>query len=185
MKPMKEIGKIEGTQNGKIGSWSEMLSDEWNHSDDEMYFLAYWSLYPYALNDPLKTKYREAIRDHWEIERPEKDPAWNFTYAMTGAKEFDLDESIWWLKRHPLDHISWRLENSQRQDIEKLPKNFRNQLTKEVISPAEGPVQKHNGNRFDLDNGGNGNSAETPGDVWLFPYWMGRYLGIISAPVKK
>jgi hypothetical protein len=104
---------------------------------------------------------------------------------MTGAKEFDLDESIWWLKRHPLDHISWRLENSQRQDIEKLPKNFRNQLTKEVISPAEGPVQKHNGNRFDLDNGGNGNSAETPGDVWLFPYWMGRYLGIISAPVKK
>jgi hypothetical protein len=149
-----------------------------------MYFLAYWSLYPYALNDELKAKYKAAIRDHWEMLRPEKDPTWNFTYAMTGAREFDLDESVWWLKRHPLDHISWRIENSQRQDIEKLPKNFMNRLTKEIISPSEGVVQKHNGTHFELDSGGNGNSSETPGDVWLLPYWMGRYLGIISAPEK-
>ena len=185
MRPMKEIGKVEGEDESEIESWSEMLSGEWNHCDDEMYFLGYWCLYPYALNDELKEKYKEAIRDHWEIERIEKDPTWNFTYAMTGAKDLDLDESIEWLKRHPIDHISWRIENSHRHDIDKLPKNFRNQLTKEVISSAEGVVDKHAGNRFILDRFGNGGISDTPGDVWLLPYWMGRYLGVISAPVEE
>ena len=185
MRPMKEIGKVERKDSGKISSWAEMLSEEWNHSDDEMYFLGYWCLYPYALNEDLKVKYKEAIRDHWEMLRPEKDPTWNFTYAMTGARDFDLDESIWWLKRHPLDLIAWDIENSQRNDMEKLPKNFMNRSTKEVISPAEGIIQKHNGTRFELDQAGNGQSEETPGDVWLLPYWMGRYLDIISAPIKE
>jgi len=185
MRPMKEIGRVESKDSGKYTSWAEMLSNEWNHSDDEMYFLGYWCLYPYALNEDLKGKYKEAIRDHWEMLRPEKDPTWNFTYAMTGAKDFDLDESIWWLKRHPLDNISWNIENSQRLDIEKLPKNFMNRYTKEVISPAEGVVQKHNGTRFELDQAGNGSSEDTPGDVWLLPYWMGRYLDVISAPIKE
>jgi hypothetical protein len=183
MRPMKEIGVEGDRSDGKIDSWAEMLSGEWNHSDDEMYFLGYWSLYPYAFNDELKAKYKEAIRDHWEIERPEREPVMNLTYAMTGAKEFDLDETVWWLQKHPIDHISWKIENSHRHDIEKLPANFRNQITKEVISPAEAGVDKHAANRFGLtDRRGNGSSAQTPGDIWLLPYWMGRYLGVISAP---
>ncbi|MCK5277315.1 MAG: hypothetical protein KAK04_02235, partial [Cyclobacteriaceae bacterium] len=185
MRPMKEIGEVGDRSDGKIDSWAEMLSGEWNHSDDEMYFLGYWSLYPYAINDEVKEKFKEAIRDHWEIERPEKEPMVNLTYAMTGAKEFDLEETIWWLQRHPIDHISWRIENSHRLDIEKLPTNFRHQYTKEVISPAEAGVDKHAGNRFALDRLGNGSSAQTPGDIWLLPYWMGRYLGVISAPMEN
>ncbi|MCK5457738.1 MAG: hypothetical protein KAI45_11475, partial [Melioribacteraceae bacterium] len=157
----------------------------WNHSDDEMYFLGYWSLYPYALDTELQAKFKEAIRDHWEIERPEKEPMMNLSFAMTGAKEFDLDETIWWLQKHPIDHISWKIENSQRHDIEKLPNNFRNQTTKEVLSPSEVRADKHAGNRFGLDSFGNGSSAQTPGDVWLLPYWMGRYLDVISAPIEK
>ncbi len=109
----------------------------------------------------------------------------NLTYAMTGAKDFDLAETIWWLQKHPIDHINWRVENSHRHDIEKLPMNFRKQYTNEVLSPAEVGVSKHNANRFDLDRRGNGSSAETPGDVWLLPYWMGRYLEVISAPLNK
>jgi hypothetical protein len=185
MRPMEEIGEEGDRSDGKIDSWAEMLSGEWNHSDDEMYFCGYWSLYPYALNDELKAKYKEAIRDHWEIERPEKEPVMNLTYAMTGAKEFDLDEVVWWLQKHPIDHIGWKIENSHRHDIEKLPKNFRNQLTKEVLSPAEVVADKHAINRFALDNLRNGTGAQTPGDIWLLPYWMGRYLEVISAPMEK
>ena len=133
----------------------------------------------------LKVQFKESIRDHWEIERPEKEPVMNLTYAMTGAKDFDLAETIWWLQKHPIDHINWRVENSHRHDIEKLPMNFRKQYTNEVLSPAEVGVSKHNANRFDLDRRGNGSSAETPGDVWLLPYWMGRYLEVISAPLNK
>jgi hypothetical protein len=186
MRPMDEIGKVDKeNDDGKIESWAEMLSDSWNHSDDEMYFCGYWSLYSYALNDTLQVQFKESIRDHWEIERPEKEPVMNLTYALTGAKDFDLDEIIWWLQKHPIDHINWRIENSHRHDIEKLPKNFREQYTKDVLSPAEVGVRKHNANRFDLDRRGNGSSAETPGDVWLLPYWMGRYLDVISAPIDK
>ncbi len=164
---------------------SKILSHEWNHSDDEMYFLAYWGLYPYALDGNLKTKFREAIRDHWEIERPEKNALWNFTYAMTGGKEFDLGPSIDFLKEYPLDMRNWAVHNSQRKDIELLPLNFRGQTTKERLPLNEIPIYRHNGQIFNLDSTGDGGSLVSAGDTWLLPYWMGRYLGVISAPVKK
>lgn len=179
MRPFSEIGRAPADAD----EWSKMLSEEWNHSDDEMYFLAYWSLYPYAFNDELKEKYREAIRDHWEWERPEKNPLWNFCYAMTGAIEFDLDESIWHLKEFPLDLIQFETKNSHRKDIEFVEKNFWGQTTTEVLPPDERPHVKHNHNFFDLDSGDR-NCELSAGDTFLLPYWMGRFLGVISAPGK-
>lgn len=181
MRPMSEIGKSDST----AGEWAKTLSHEWNHSDDEMYFLAYWGLYPYAFSPELKEKFREAIRDHWEIERPEKNALWNFTYAMTGARDFDLEESIGFLKQYPLDMRNWAVQNSHRNDIELLPANFRNQTTKTLLPLGEIPLYRHNGEIFRLDSQGNGTSLISAGDVWLLPYWMGRYLGVISEPEKE
>jgi hypothetical protein len=158
-----------------------MLSEEWNHSDDEMYFLAYWQLFPYALNDTLKEHFRYAIKDHWNILRPEKNPLWNFCYAMTGASEFDLEESVWTLKEWPLDMIQFKAENSHRKDIVQLEPNFMGQTTTEVLPPDERPELKHNRSSFKLDTGDR-QSELSPGDTYLLPYWMGRYLGLISEP---
>jgi hypothetical protein len=168
MIPVKELGQVAGID----------LTTEWNHSDDELAFLSYWNLYRYAFTPELREKYRQAIRGHWEIERPEKNPLWNFIYAMTGAADFDLDESIWTLQQFPLDTISWTVQNSQRKDVEFLPANFREQSTKAVLPPDERPMSKHNGNAFRLD-GGDGGREEFSGDIYLLPYWMGRYLGVI------
>jgi len=179
MRPMKQIGPSD---NDPV---SKSLSEEWNHSDDEMYFLAYWGLYPYAFNPELKEKFREAIRDHWDIERPERNALWNFTYAMTGAKDFDLDQSIGFLKDYPIDLRNWTVKNSQRKDIELIPANFRGQTTKELLPLAEIPLYRHNGQIFALDSNGDGKSLISAGDVWLLPYWMGRYLGVISAPIRN
>ena len=179
MRPLDEIGRVtDGDEHSKD------LSDSWNHSDDEMYFLSYWDLYPYAFTDELKMKFKEAIRDHWEIERPEKDALWNFCYAMTGADTFDLDESAWWLREFPLDLIDWSVNNSHRKDIELLPLNFREQTTKEVLPPDERPMYKHNTNMFEIDRKANGTREYSAGDIYLLPYWMGRYLGVISAPAE-
>lgn len=181
MKPMNEIGHAPDDAD----DWSKMLSGSWNHSDDEMYFVGYWGLYHYAFNDTLKAMYKEAIIDHWEIERPEKEGAWNIMTALTGTNEFDLDEAVWYLKEHPMDLVDWVIMNSHRKDIEFLEPNFRRQTIKEVLPPDERPVQRHNGNMFRLDrNGGNGISEHSAGDIWLLPYWMGRYLGVISAPAN-
>jgi len=179
MRPMKTIGQAPDDAD----VLSKDLSDGWNHSDDEMYFLGYWGLYRYALNDTLKKKFRDAIIDHWQIERPEKEGAWDIFTAITGIPHFDLDEAVWYLQKYPLDMINWRVKNSERRDIQFIPQNFRRQTIKEVLPPDELPIERHNANRFDLDGGNeNGGAENSAGDIWLLPYWMGRYLQVISTP---
>lgn len=179
MRPMREVGKAPDNAD----DWSKMLSESWNHSDDEMYFLGYWGLYRYAFNDTLKANFKDAIIDHWEIERPEKEGAWNIFTALTGVEDFDLEEAVWYLQEYPMDLVHWRVTNSHRKDIEKIAPNFRNQTITEVLPPDELPVNRHNANRFQLDGGDGGTSEYSAGDIWLLPYWMGRYLGVIGAPV--
>jgi hypothetical protein len=168
MIPISQIGRVPGID----------LTTEWNHSDDELAFLSYWNLYKYAFTDELREKYRRVIREHWELERPEKHPLWNLIYAMTGTEEFDLDETIWSLKEFPLDMIGWSVQNSHRKDIKFLKPNFRNQTISKVLPPDERPMSKYNGNHFRLD-GGEGGRREYSGDIYLLPYWLGRYLQII------
>lgn len=181
MRPMKEIGYAPEDAD----EHSKKLSDAWNHSDDEMYFLGYWGLYRYAFNDTLKNHFKRAIIDHWQAERPEKEGLWNIFTALTKTPNFDLNEAVWYLQEHPLDMIDWVIENSHRKDIEKLETNFRTQTTKEVLPPDERPIQRHNANMFTLDRTkGNGTSEHSAGDIWLLPYWLGRYLGVISQPSR-
>ncbi|MDQ0106728.1 hypothetical protein J2T02_001839 [Chitinophaga terrae (ex Kim and Jung 2007)] len=156
----------------------DMGSDSWNHSDDEMAFLTYWVLYRYAFNDELKAKYKEAIRNHWEIEKPEKNAVWNLI-TMATAGDFDADATMWWLKGFPMDLITWKITNSRRHDITLLPHNFRNQTTEVLLPLDEQPVHRHNANAFTLDGGRNGES-ELAGDEFLLPYWMARYLKVIE-----
>jgi hypothetical protein len=178
MRPMKTIGRAPEDAD----ALSKDLSDGWNHSDDEMYFVGYWGLYRYALNDTLKRKFRDAIIDHWQIERPEKEGAWDIFTAITGIPHFDLDEAVWYLQKYPLDMINWKVKNSERRDIQFIPQNFRRQTIKEVLPPDELPIERHNANRFNLDGGcENGCAENSAGDIWLLPYWMGRYLKVISA----
>ncbi|AWW28777.1 hypothetical protein DN752_00760 [Echinicola strongylocentroti] len=178
MVPMGRIGQADDD----AGEWAEMLSQSWNHSDDEMYFLGYWGLYRYAFNDSLQHHYSEAIIDHWEAERPEKDGLWNIFAAMVSPEQYDQQETIWYLKEYPLDLIDWATVNSHRKDIEILDPNFREQATANVLPPDELRIRRHNANRFELDGGKSGTSEYSAGDIWLLPYWMGRYLGVIGAP---
>ena len=180
MKPMKEITNAPDDAD----LLSRELSDGWNHSDDEMYFCGYWGLYRYAFNDTLKAKYKTAIIDHWEIERPEKEGLWNIMTAIAGTKNIDLKEAIWYLQEYPLDLINWSVEAGHRKDIEKITPNFRRQTIKEVLPPDELGISRHNGNRFDLRERGGGHAEYSAGDIWLLPYWIGRYLDVIGAPVK-
>jgi hypothetical protein len=181
MKPMKEISFASPDAD----ALSKDLSDGWNHSDDEMYYCGYWGLYRYALNDTLKAHFKDAIIDHWEAERPEKEGLWNIMTALVGAKEIDLKEAIWYLQEYPLDLIDWSVNNSHRKDIDTIQPNFRRQRIKEVLPPDELRVERHNANRFDLDGYSNGTQEMSAGDIWLLPYWIGRYLDVISPPAGK
>jgi hemin uptake protein HemP len=175
MRPMAIIGQASDGSD----DWSKMLSESWNHSDDEMYFLGYWGLYRYAFTPELKVQFKKSILDHWEAERPEKEALWNIFTALVQPENFDLKESIWFLEKHPIDLIGWQTQNSHRQDITTIPDNFRRQSTETVLSPSETRIMKHNGNRFTLDGGSQGTTVYSAGDIWLLPYWMGKYLQVI------
>jgi hypothetical protein len=156
------------------------MGDEWNHSDDELAFVTYWVLYRFAFTSALRTKYQAAIRDHWEFERAERCPIWNFIYsACGGGHDCDAEGAVWTLRGVPLDTITWRIENAHRADITPLAKNFYGRELKELLPPGERPVSRLNTAPFHL-NGGDGGGIELPGDEFLFAYWLGRYLGVIK-----
>lgn len=163
---------------GYIYKDHDMGRGPWNHSDDEMEFLSYWVLYHYAFNDTLKQKFGEAIKAYWQIELPEKNPAWNLITLGTEGS-FDKASTLWYLREFPMDLIRWNFKNSIRKDLTFLPENFRRQYTKEVLSPAERPAHRYNSNEFILD-GGEGGRTELTGAEYLLPYWMARYLGVIK-----
>ncbi len=125
------------------------------------------------------------MSDHWETERPEKEGLWNIMTAIVGDENYDFDEAIWYLQGYPLDLTDWTVMNSQRKDIEKVEPDFRRQTIKEVLPPQELRISRHNANRFDLDSRGEGRSEYSAGDIWLLPYWIGRYLKVIGEPVQN
>lgn len=157
------------------------MGDSWNHSDDLLAFVNYWTLCRYALTDHLRRQFAASVRDHWDLERIERNPLWSFVLASTGDREGDLLGALWTLRSFPLDLVTWDVRNSYRLDIQRLQPNFRGQETQSLLPPGERPMMRWNGNPFRLD-GGDGGHTELAGDEYLLPYWMGRYLGIIAPP---
>jgi hypothetical protein len=156
------------------------MGDEWNHSDDELAFVTYWVLHRFAFTDELRRQYGEAIRDHWEFERPEQFPMWNFIYAgCGGAQDCDVTGALWTLRGYPLDTITWRMENRHRKDLTPLEPNFMRRELKELLPPGERLIARCNTQPFIL-NGGDGGHIEFPGDEYLLGYWLGRYLKLIE-----
>ncbi|RLD63194.1 MAG: hypothetical protein DRI95_12035 [Bacteroidetes bacterium] len=156
---------------------------EWNHSDDEMYFLTAPAFVNYSFTDEQKQKHFKAVKGHWEMERSEKNPLWNFIYALVGGTDYDLDESVWWLKEFPMDLVLWSIKNSDRKDLVRIEPNIRGQEYSEVLPPDECPVHLFNGAYH--NNSNSAAAREDPPYLFLLPYWAGRYVEAISAPSKK
>jgi hypothetical protein len=171
--PMSQINSSQVTNYS-----GNQMGDSWNHSDDLLAFIAYWVLTRNSTPD-VHGAYVAAVRDHFQFERNERNPLFNFIYASTGAGDAELESAVWTLRRYPLDLITWRIENSRRLDITRLPANFRQQELAELLPPGERPVTRWNTHPFVLD-GGDGGATELAGDEFLLPYWMGRYLKLIE-----
>jgi hypothetical protein len=153
-----------------------------NHSDDELAFLSYYPLLCYEKDEKLLEVYRQSLARSWQIERPERNPLWNFIYAAgTGAKEFDRGDSLRTLHEIPMDMIEWSVRNSHRLDVPMDPLNdrFGSRQALIVLPYDELPMSKWNGNPYNLD-GGAGGRGEDDGGYFLLPYWMGRFHKLID-----
>lgn len=164
------------TRNQKI-----MVPGSINHSDDELAFLSYYPLLRYEDDPALVEVYRQSLTRSWLIERPERNPLWNFIFAAgTGAKEFDAPESLRTLREIPMDQIQWTVRNSHRLDVpvDPIADRHKRRQALVVLPYDELPMSKWNGNPYSLD-GGDGGRSEDDGAYFLLPYWMGRYHGLV------
>ncbi len=153
-----------------------------NHSDDELAFLSYYPLLIYETDPKLREVYLDSLERAWQVERPERNPLWNFIYAAgSRAKEFDHAESLRTLQEIPMDQIEWTVTNSHRLDVPRdlLADRFAKPQSLIVLPYDELPMTKWNGNPYRLD-GGNGGRSEDDGAYFLLPYWMGRYHKLIG-----
>ena len=160
------------TRNQKV-----MVPGSINHSDDELAFLSYYPLLRYETDPQLLEVYRQSLHRSWLIERPERNPLWNFIYAAgTKADAYDREEAVRTLREIPLDTIGWTVTNSHRLDVplDPVPDRHKRRQALVVLPYDELPMSKWNGNPYNLDGGSQGRS-EDDGAYFLLPYWMARY----------
>ncbi len=165
------------TRNQKV-----MVPGHINHSDDELAFLSYFPLLQYETDPELRKVYQYSLERSWLIEKPERNPLWNFIYAVgCEAKDFDKENSVRTLQEIPMDLIQWTVKNSDRLDVPMDPMSdrFKKAQALIVLPYDELPMSKWNGNPYNVD-GGNGGRSEDDGAYFLLPYWMGRFHKLIS-----
>jgi len=151
--------------------------------DAQLLALAYPSLIGYETDPERKKVYHRSLSRWFEVMRFARGPLYNFVYyVLSGDEQFDRQACAAYLRDTPLDLITWRIDHSEREDIEKVkwPQAERWQ-TDRLLPPSERAVIHWDGNPFAIADG-DGGHGEKSASFWLLPYWMGRQYGIISPP---
>lgn len=190
---------IVNTLNVKIDS----TLDE-NHSDTELIMLAYQALF-YAYERLPEGHDRKAAV--WDMVSPmipslqrtflllkgELSPLWLGIYAGTAKQtkyvaKKDIHNAHWSMRHYAMDLIAWNINNSQRIDLDISKYLFiRNTnpgvnpdkpLMKSIRPPNERQQAEWNTDPFSVNPGGAGNAEFEPG-VYLFPYYIMLYHGLI------
>ncbi|NDD64413.1 MAG: hypothetical protein EBZ36_10610, partial [Acidobacteria bacterium] len=127
-----------------------------NHSDDELAFISYYPLLQYEKDTELRKTYLDSLDRAWQVERPERNPLWNFIFAACARKtDYDRAESLRTLREIPLDLIEWKVSNSHRADIPRdaIDDRFNRAQALIVLPYDELSMNKWNDNPYLLDGG--------------------------------
>ena len=173
---IEEHGYAENTRRQKL-----TLPGHVNHSDDELAFISYYPLIKYETDPKLREIYLDSLDHAWGIERPERNPWWNYIYGALSGCDCDAEDAARTLREIPTDLIDWPVRNSHRQDIRlDADRGRKGELQSVGVLPYdELPASKWNLNPYSLDSDTQG-TREDDGTYYLLPYWMGRYYGFLS-----
>ncbi|MEQ8422735.1 MAG: two-component regulator propeller domain-containing protein [Arenibacter algicola] len=151
----------------------------------ETYFDIFLSLYMYPTlinyeDDPeLKREYYDHLEQWFNKHKKAKSPMINFTYNFLTGGDEELDNSIAFLKDAPLDLVDWYVDNAQREDLKVVRQPILEELQTALRPPSEYRTMRWDQNPYVAVSGDP--SQEKEPVYWLLPYWMGRYLNLISA----
>ena len=150
------------------------------HIDDNLAFLASLTLLRLEENESIRSAVLCGLEDHWEYERTERQPMFAFIHAAATGRDDDVCEGIRTLREIPYDLIHYRMENSKRKDLvydTEQEEWHENAQIKFALPYDEMNVDRPDAGAFRLDNHAGGAQEPT---VYLLPYWIGRYYGIIG-----
>jgi hypothetical protein len=169
-----------------------------NQSDDEMAFMNYYHLLKYETRPAYKAMYALSLASYWELEKPERNPFFDFVAAsqLRGMRYQDAhdvyelspkpgwaNEAMETLRRFPLNLVEWPMLNSHRRDLQPLPAYVRPDREPgtlflrrdgKVIPIDERTVFHWNLDPYRVDSGGTGMRL-ADGTSFLLPYYMGLY----------
>ncbi len=174
------------------------------HIDDQLDFTNIYPLLVYTENEAEKEIYKMGLTHHWQYERTERSPYFNIVYGALTDNSCDIENAAKSLSEMNLDLVRWPVFNSYRKDIvwdtEQEPMGIPAQL-KYPVEFGSRVLVHYDGNPFVCDagaeefvnintkdvnrtltlpaTGADGMEAMQP-YVFLLPYWMGRYYGLLG-----
>lgn len=140
-------------------------------------------LYPILIHcekDAERRKFYQKHLEEWFRKRTaDHNPLINFIYNECLDKKAELKNSIDFLQDTPLDLVDWPIDHSKREDISIVRAPVMEDQQVSELQPASIRLTvRWDKNPWTLA-GGNPQVEREP-VFWLLPYWMGRYLGMIS-----
>ena len=175
------------------------------HIDDQPDFTNIYPLLVYAENAAEKEIFKMGLTHHWEYERVERSPFFNIVYGALTHNNCDIENAAKSLSEINMDLIRWPAFNSYRKDIvwdtEQESMGIPVQL-KYPVEYSSRPLVHYDGNQFICDSGAEeftyintkrtNRTSTLPGTsgfngmtgmmpyIYLLPYWMGRYYGLLG-----
>jgi hypothetical protein len=152
------------------------------HIDDELLAITYPCLLHHENDPELKALYRESVENWYRGLRQDQNAYFNFLYSAMLGKKMDLMVSVESLKDASIDLVQWRIDNTQREDLDlvRFPE-LEAWQTSRLVPPSERCMMRLDKNPW-LAVQGDGGYSESDGVWYLLPYWMGRYYGYIESP---
>ena len=175
------------------------------HIDDQLDFTNIYPLLMYTDNEAQKEIFKMGLTHHWEYQRVERSPWWNIAYGALTNNSCDIENAAKSLSEINLDLVCWPIYNSYRKDIVWDTEQEKMGIPPQLKYPVEyssRPICNYDGNQFVCDSGAEefvyinskvvNRTATLPGSsgangmrtvmpyVYLLPYWMGRYYGLLG-----
>ena len=156
------------------------------HNDDTLSLLSIITLLNLEKDNTLRAIYLMGLEHHWQYEKIERTPLWNFIYGAYTGRYCDVEAAVQTLREIPLDLIDHETKNSTRKklvyDTDQEPWGEPPQL-KASLPADERRVGRPDNNHFCADSG-NGTTSENP-SFWLLPYWFARYHKLLKETDDK
>ena len=136
-------------------------------------------LLKYEKDPALKAYYGQLI-DEWMKHQPSgEDLINNLSYALATGKKVNTKQTIDFLRDAPLDLVDWTIDHTLREDV----RIVRSPILEEIQISDLPPASERSTVRWDKNPwaaiSGDPHQERDP-VFWLWPYWMARYLEIIT-----